>query len=128
MSPLDGFPGDPWGDSFVEQDLERFIEELQRGLGEDGDSPGYREKQISGFGNTTQSLLVMAEGSALTDQRLDEAALSLLVYRGRIHIETDDAHLHPDEGSNLFLLPDQRYEIQTVDPAVLLMTFMRFSD
>lgn len=127
MSPLDSFPGEAWGDDLVEQDLERFVEDLRRGLDKGEGSPGYREKQISGFGNTTQSLLAMAEDHALTDQDLEDAALSLLVYRGRIHFETDDAHLHPDEGTNLFLLPDQRYEIQAVEPAVLLMTFMRFN-
>lgn len=122
MGQLDGFPGEPWGERLLEQDLSELIDDLRGSLGREE----HAEKQISGFGNTTQSLLVLNEGASLTHQDLHEAALSLLVYRGRIHVETDEAHLHPDDGTNLFLLAGQEYEIQAVEPAVLIATFMRF--
>lgn len=122
MGQLDDFPGDPWGDRLLEQNLETLSQELRQEL----DSGDYAEKQLSGFGNTTQSLLVMNQEASLTRQDLDDSALSLLVHQGRIHVQTDDAHLHPDSGTNLFLLPDQNYEIQAVDPSVLIVTFMRF--
>lgn len=123
MGQLEDFPGEPWGEQFLEQDLTGLIEDLRRSLGPEE----YAEQQLSGFGNTTQSLLVLNEGAALTHQDLDDAALSLLVHAGRIHVETNDAHIHPDEGTNLFLLAGQKYEIQAVEPAALIATFMRFS-
>lgn len=122
MGGLEDFPGDSRGERFLEQDLSRLTEDLRRSL----DAEEYVEKQISGFGNSTQSLLVLNEGAALTHQDLEDAALSLLVHQGRIHIQTDDAHIHPDEGTNLFLLTGQKYEIQAVEPATLIATFMRF--
>lgn len=123
MGQLEDFPGDAWGDRFLEQDLSRLVEDLRRTLGPEE----YAEQQLSGFGNTTQSLIVFNEGAALTHQDLEDAALSLLVYSGRIHVETEDAHLHPDAGTNIFLLAGQEYEIQAVEPAALIATFMRFS-
>jgi hypothetical protein len=122
MGKLDDFPGEAWGERFLEQNLETLSRDLRRGL-DDGE---YHEKQLSGFGNSTQSLLVMQQEATLTDQDLEDSALSLLVHRGRIHVQTDDAHLHPDAGTNLFLLPNQDYELQALEPSVLIATFMRY--
>lgn len=126
MSRLNNFPGEPWGDRLIEQNLENLIDEQRRKLNGDESSDRYREKQLSGFGNSTQSLMVLSNEAVLDQQELGDAALSLLVYRGRIHVQTEEAHLHPEAGKNLFLLPGQNYEIQAVEPAVLLATFMRF--
>jgi hypothetical protein len=126
MSQLDNFPGEGWGDNLLEQNLDQLVDELRRTLGKDKGSNEYAEKQLGGFGNSTQSLIVLPEEATLTDQRLQGAALSLLVYRGRIHLQTEEAHLHPDVDTNLFLLAGQEYEIQAVEPTVLIATFMRF--
>lgn len=120
MGLLEDFPGEAWGDRLLEQNLETFSQKLRRGL----DTGEYTEKQLSGFGNSTQSLLVMNQEASLTQQDLDDSALSLLVHQGRIHVQTEDAHLHPDPGTNLFLLPNQNYELQAVEPSVLIATFM----
>jgi hypothetical protein len=124
---MDNFPGDGWGDSLLEQDLDQLVDEFRRTLETNGGTKEFAEKQLSGFGNSTQSLLVLPEETTLTDQQLQDAALSLLVYRGRIHLQTEEAHLHPDAGTNLFLLAGQEYEIQAVEPSVLIATFMRFN-
>jgi hypothetical protein len=122
MGQLDDLPGESWGDRLLEQNLETLSQKLRQGL----DSGEYAEQQLSGFGNSTQSLLVMNKEASLTRQDLDDSALSLLVQQGRIHVQTDDAHLHPDSGTNLFLLPNQNYELQAVEPSVLIATFMRY--
>lgn len=126
MGQLNDFPGEPLGDGLLEQDMGEMIGDLRRNLGGGEESPGYAEQQLSGFGNTTRSLIVLEKGASLTDQQLEDAALSLLVLEGRIHFQTEDAHLHPDEGTSLFALPGQPYEIQAVEPSVLVATFMRF--
>ncbi len=87
MNQLDHLPGEAWGEGFLEQELDRFIQDLRESLADPEQSDGVEERQLSGFGNTTQSLLVLARGAALTDQDLEDAALSLLVYEGRIHVE-----------------------------------------
>ncbi|MFB6357299.1 MAG: hypothetical protein ABEJ65_12400 [bacterium] len=118
------FPGDSWDDRLLEQNLERLIQQSRDNLDSDQTSNDYIERQIAGFGNTTQLLITFSKGAVLTDQKLTDAALSLMVYKGRIHVQSAEAHLHPEQGTNLFFPPGDPYEIQAVDPAAVIATFM----
>jgi hypothetical protein len=124
MGLFSDFPGEPWGDRLLEQDLEGMIESVRHTLKNRDDTEGYIEQQISGYGDTTQLLIVLEKGASMTDRPLDDSALSLSVLEGRIHVQSDEAHLHPEAGTNVFLPPGPPYEIQAVEPASVIATFM----
>lgn len=124
LGQLSEFPGEAWGDQVLEQDVGRIVSEARNELEDTKDE--VIKQQIGGFGNTTQSLYVLTKEAVLTDQDLQEAAMSLLVYEGHVHFESGDAHMHPEAGTNLFVMPGNTFELSAVEPSVLVVTFMRF--
>jgi len=124
MGLFSDFPGETWSNRLLEQDLERMIESARLQLKNRDESEGYIEKQISGYGDTTQLLIVLEKGASMTNRTLTDSALSLFILEGRTHIQSEEAHLHPESGTNLFIPPGPPYEIQAVEPASVIATFM----